>query len=105
MIAENRHSDIIKRFCFNHGFKEVKIIKEGRFVKNVSGKEWFAVDILDDRVKISYENYNLNVPIIKDYTFTLEYIDFIADLKRVDEFIKKEFLRFVESTYCYILNH
>ena len=96
--------EVVKKFCSDYKFKEVTT-KHGRYVKSVSNKEWFAIEILEDRVKISYENYNLNVPIIKDYSFTNEYIEYLTDLKRVDEFIKREFIRFVESTYCYILNH
>ena len=96
--------EVVKKFCRDYKFKEV-FIKQGRYVKSVSNKEWFAIDILEDKVKISYENYNFEKPIIKDYSFTNEYIEYLTDLKRVDEFIKREFIRFIESTYCYILNH
>lgn len=96
--------EVIKKFCDKYNFKEVTT-KHGRYVKSISNKEWFAIEILDDKVRLSYENYNLSKPIIKDFNFTIEYVNYLKDLNKLDDFIKKEFIRFVESTYYYILNH
>lgn len=105
MIIDNRNSKSVKEFCDSHGFKEVKIIKNGRFVKSVSSKEWFAVEILENKIRLSYENYNLQKPFIRDNTLNMEYINYLIEIQRLDEFIKKEFIRFVDSVYYYILNH
>ena len=105
MIVENRNSKSVKEFCIRHGFKEVTIIKDNRFVKSVSNKEWFAIEILENKIKLSYENYNLQKPFIRDNTLNTEYIEYLIEIQHLDEFIKKEFIRFVDSVYYYILNH
>lgn len=97
--------EVIKKFCDKYNFKEVSIIKNGRYVKSISNKEWFAIEILDDKVRLIYENYSLKTPIIRDFNFTIEYVNYLTDLNKLDDFIKKEFIRFVESAYYYILNH
>ena len=96
--------EVIKNFCNIHKFKEVSV-KRNRFVKSISNKEWFAIEILDDKVRLSYENYNLNTPIIKEYNFTIEYVKYLTDFNKLNDFIKKEFIRLVEHTYYYILNN
>lgn len=105
MVIEKRNSTSVKEFCISHGFKEVTIIKDNRFVKSVSNKEWFAIEILEDKIKLSYENYNLQKPFIRDNTLNTEYIEYLIETQHLDEFIKKEFIRFVDSVYYYILNH
>lgn len=105
MIVEKRSSMSVKDFCITHGFKEVKIIKENRFVKSVSNKEWFVVEILEDKVKLSYENYNLKKPFVRDNILNIDYIKYLIEIQKLDEFIKKEFIRFIDSVYYYILNH
>jgi hypothetical protein len=82
--------ECIKKFCSDYGFKQVEIIAKDRFVKSVSSKEWFAIEILDDKVRLSYENYNLNTPIIKDYNFAIEYVKYLMDLNKLNDFIKNK---------------
>ena len=105
MIVKKRNSTSVKEFCISHGFKEVNIIKDNRFVKSVSNKEWFAVEILKDKIKLIYENYNSQKPFIRDNTLNTEYIEYLIETQHLDEFIKKEFIRFVDSVYYYILNN
>lgn len=95
----------IKKFCNNYGFKEVKINDKERFVRSISSKEWFAVEILEDKIKLSYENYSLEKPFVCDNTLNNEYIQYLIEIGRLDEFIKKEFIRFVTNVYYYVLNH
>ena len=105
MIVKNRNSKSVKEFCDSHGFKEVRIIKNGRFVKSVSNKEWFAIEILDNKIRLSYENYGLERPVVRDNTLNMDYIQYLIETSTLDRFIKQEFIRFVESVYYYILNH
>ena len=105
MSLETKIVQGIKEFCIGHGFKEVKIVKENRFVKSVSNKEWFAVEILEDKIKLSYENYSLEKPFVRDNNLNNEYIQYLIEIGRLDEFIKKEFIRFVTNVYYYVLNH
>lgn len=105
MVVKKRNSTSVKEFCINHGFKEVNTIKNNRFVKSVSNKEWFAVEILEDKIKIIYENYNLQRPFIHYNVLNMEYIEYLIETQHLDEFIKKEFIRFVDSVYYHILNN
>ena len=95
----------VKQFCSNHGFKEVKINNKERYVKSVSSKEWFAIEVFDNKVRLSYENYNLQKPFVRDNTLNIDYVQYLIEIGKLYEFIKKEFIRFVDSVYYYILNH
>ena len=95
----------IKQFCSNHGFKEVEINNKERFVKSISSKEWFAIEILENKIRLSYENYSLEKPFVRDNKLNIDYIQYLIEINKLDEFIKKEFIRFVDSVYYYILNH
>ena len=95
----------IKQFCSNHGFKEVKISAKERYVRSISSKEWFAIEILENKIRLSYENYSLEKPFIRDNSLSMDYIKYLIETDKLTEFIKKEFIRFVNSVYCYILNH
>lgn len=105
MSLEKRIVQGIKDFCIGHGFKEVKIVKENRFVKSVSNKEWFAIEILEDKIRLSYENYNLEKSFVRDNILNNEYIQYLIEIGKLNEFIKKEFIRFITNVYYYILNH
>lgn len=105
MIVKRRSSISVKEFCIGHGFKEVTIVKKNRFVKSVSNKEWFAIEILEDKIELSYENYNLQKPFVRNNILNMNYIEYLIEISRLDELIKKEFIRFVDSVYYYILNH
>ena len=95
----------VKQFCSNHGFKEVKINNKERYVKSVSSKDWFAIEVFDNNVRLSYENYNLQKPFVRNNTLTIDYVQYLIEIGKLDEFIKKELIRFVDSVYYYILNH
>lgn len=95
----------IKKFCSDHGFKEVEIIAKERYVKSISSKEWFAIEVFDNKVRLSYENYNLQKPFVCDNNLNMDYIQYLIEIGKLYEFIKKEFIRFVDSVYYYILNH
>ena len=95
----------IRNFCSDNGFKEVRMIAKDRYVKSVSGKEWFAIEILDNKIRLSYENYNLQKPFVCDNNLDMHYIQYLIEISRLDEFIKKEFIRFVTNVYYYVLNH
>ena len=95
----------VKQFCSNHGFKEVTINNKARYVKSVSSKEWFAIEIFENKVRLSYENYNIREPLIRSNSLNIDYIQYLIETGTLDKFIKKEFIRFVDSVYYYILNH
>lgn len=95
----------IKQFCNNHGFKEVKISAKCRYVRSISSKEWFAIEILENKIRLSYENYSLEKPFVCDNVLSMDYIQYLIEIDKLDEFIKKEFIRFVNNLYYYILNH
>lgn len=95
----------VKQFCSNHGFKEVKINNKSRYVKSISSKEWFAIEIFENKVRLSYENYNLQKPFVYDNNLDMHYVQYLIEISRLDEFIKKEFIRFVNDVYYYILHH
>lgn len=95
----------IKQFCSNHGFKEVRIIAKERYVKSISSKEWFAIEILENKIRLSYENYSLEKPFVRDNNLNMDYIQYLIETSTLDRFIKTEFIRFVDSVYYYILNH
>ena len=95
----------VKQFCSNHGFKEVTINNKARYVKSISSKEWFAIEVFENKVRLSYENYNLQKPFVCDNNLNMDYIQYLIEIGKLDEFIKKEFIRFVDSVYYYILNH
>ena len=97
--------ECIKKFCNKYGFKEVKISNKQRFVKSVSSKEWFAIEILDNKIRLSYENYNFQEPLLRANSLNMDYIQYLIETGTLDRFIKKEFIRFVDSVYYYILNH
>lgn len=97
--------ECIKKFCNKYGFKEVKISNKQRFVKSVSSKEWFAIEILDNKIRLSYENYNFQEPLLRANSLNMDYIQYLIETGTLDRFIKKEFIRLVDSVYYYILNH
>ena len=104
-LKERSNMESIKKFCNNHGFKEVKINDKERFVRSISSKEWFAVEILENKIRLVYENYSLDKPFCRDNNINMDYIKYLIEIDKLDEFIKKEFIRFVTNVYYYILNH
>ena len=82
----------IKKFCNKHGFKEVRIIAKDRYVRSISSKEWFAIEIFENKIRLSYENYNLEKPFVRDNNLNMDYIQYLIEIDKLDEFIKKEFI-------------